>query len=599
MRKWMERVRHNRLFFKILLYFLSLLIPIVAIGLYTYFHFTDKLQRDFNEKISLNLQASSRTLDNYMRTVQVISFNFFNDSLVSNLLKPDPLYTTLERSQLEGIIRSITRTRSNINDFVDDIFVYIDDRKIYSSAGMDDFDTFFERVYSFKDYSPDYWKERLQTSPPIDILKVTDVQTMFATKKVIPFVSVKMIRGYSAVIVSTVPIDMILKNVMGNVDAETQIMVVDRNGDMILTSNPGFPNADAVQAINRLDGGKVRKNGEIKLQNESYIASAVTSELYGWTYYAVTPISEFHKQAAGILNMTWVISGVLVVISCVFSFLFAFKVYNPIRRMGEVLQHKDNEVHSIAREYLDNTLLQLAAGHEIVSEQDLQKMLRHHLGFTGDRYLCCAVQLGFTETFYTAIQDVDRFVIQGKFRKLIWGMLQDYVKTYVLERTDNLYICVLDLSGQAALDGLHKGLDSFMRTFRYDSAYINIHIGIGREYAGLSGVTRSYRDAMTALQHRKPDEHFQTIWSQDIEIRHDVQYSFSDEKKLLSLLKLGDMEGIAHMIDEVLRGSGDKLVLSYHDQSALLSAIYNTGLRFCSKESLTGPRFLPRPSTAG
>lgn len=620
MQKWIERFHNNRLFVKILLYFLSLLIPILIIGIVTYINFTSKLKHDFNEKITLNLAASSNTLDKYLRTVQEVSFNFFNDSIVTTLLKPDHLYTTGERSELERIIRSIIRTRSNINDFVDDIFVYIDDSVIYSSTGVDSFDSFFNKVYRFHEYDTNFWKTKLQQSSSIEILNSSDVETLFKRKKVIPFLTAKMIGGYNAVIVSTVSVDMIKNTVMDNVTDQTRVMVVDNSGHMIVASDPQFPEAEALAKMNEVFKDETKKVGEITIQGKAYMASLVRSEMYGWVLFAITPVSEFNKQASGIINMLWIISVTLIVISFVFSFIFTFRIYNPIRRIGEILVHQDetsreadnesvqlsdlnqigsrllrnqqrhqNEIHTMAMEYLDNTLLHLTRGNEIANEKELQKMLSSHLGYSKNSFLCCTVLFDFREEFYSAFQDVDRFVIQNKIKKLIWGLLQDYAKLYVLEYRQNLYICILNVDDNQELTGIEMGLDNFMQTFRNDSVYSRIHVGIGKVYEGLRGITRSYRDAMTALQSRNTNENFQTIRSVDLDIQHNVQYSFSAENKLLNYIKVGDSNGLKQMIEEVLRANAN---VSYHDHNGLISEMYHTGLRLLMERELERNQFL-------
>lgn len=77
--RWMTRrmPRLNRLFFRILLYFLSLLLPIIIIGAVFYINVSNRLQDEFTQKVQMNLQSSANTIEIYMRTIQETSINFF------------------------------------------------------------------------------------------------------------------------------------------------------------------------------------------------------------------------------------------------------------------------------------------------------------------------------------------------------------------------------------------------------------------------------------------------------------------------------------------------------------------------------------------
>ncbi|WP_313638261.1 hypothetical protein, partial [Paenibacillus sp.] len=126
----------NRLYYKILLYFLSLLIPIVIIGIATYANFVSKYKQDFAANARMSLQISADLVDAHLRTVQEAGISFFSEVSVNRLLKPDAQYTLEDRSNLIDILQSLKRTGAILTEFADDLFMFIDHEKVYTTSGI-------------------------------------------------------------------------------------------------------------------------------------------------------------------------------------------------------------------------------------------------------------------------------------------------------------------------------------------------------------------------------------------------------------------------------------------------------------------------------
>lgn len=612
-------VRFNRLYVKILLYFLSLLVPIVLIGTFTYIHFVNQFKRDFTEKMTMNLRSSALAIDNDLRMVQESAVGFLNDSTVVRLFKPYAMYSLQERAEVAQILNDLRRLRSIANDFVDDIFVYIDSSKVYTSAGLVDFEPFFDGHYRFDRYDKSFWLRKLDTAPYVEILDRSVVATPLSQKEVIPLLTSGVVQGNKAVLAASVSIEAIHKTLAGNVAyPNTRFMVMDHDR-VLLSSDPEFPDSNAIGEIGRLTEADPAFQGTVSVQGRHYLSTVVRSDIYGWTYYAFTPMSEFNKQAAGIVNMIVVICTVLAVISVLFAFVFTYRIYNPIRHIADILNRKEegykrtdeetaesdefvrigqgidrligvnqqfrDELHLISAEYLDYALLQLIQGNEAPKEHDIQKMMRNHMGYLSDSFICCTVLFEFKDEFYASIQDVDRILIQGKLKKLIWGMLHDCADLYVLECKQHQYICIFNVDSRDDLAAIRAGLDRFIETFRYDALYCTIHVGVGSIYPGLAGIALSYRDAMADLQSQTSCTDFLTIRAEEHELRYSAPYFFSDENKLLNLLKAGDADGLEETIGDILRVSEQKGV-SQHHLNSLISDMYNTAVRFMSERGL-------------
>lgn len=626
MRKWQTPIRVNRLFLQIWLYFLSLLLPVVLIGTFTYFHFVNQFKRDYTEKMTINLQASAASIDSDLRMVQELAVGFFNDASVIRLFKPYATYTLQERAEISQILGSLRSLRSVANDFVDELFVFTDLHKVYTSAGLVDFDSFFETHYRFEQYDKSFWQKKLGSGLGVDILDRSFVSTPLAQKQVIPLLTTGVIQGNKTLLAASVSIEAIQKTLKGSAASPSTRFIVTARDRLLLASDPDFPNQQAAGEIGRRIGAGPDYPGTISIQNEAYIPTIVRSEMYGWSYYALTPIGEFNKQASGIVSMIAVLCTVLVVTGIAFSFVFTYRIYNPIRHIADILNRKEDdesrissedaahsdefarigqgihrlighkrkfqdELHLVSAEYLDYVLLQTIQGNEVPKELDIPKMIRSQMRYRHDSFICCTVLFDFQDEFYASIQDVDRILIQGKLKKLIAGMLRDCADLYVLECKPHQYICLFNVEARSDLTAIREGLARFTETFRYDALYCKIHVGVGNVGPGLEGIAGSYRAAMADLQRQTSCAEFLTLPTEEREIRYSAQYFFADENKLLNLLKAGDAEAVAGGIEELLRASEQKGA-SPQRLNMLLSDMYHTAERFMSERGLAMDGYL-------
>jgi two-component system response regulator YesN len=165
------------LFFKLFLYFVSLLIPTAIIGVVTYIYYANLLRIDFTNKININLASSAKTVDIYLRSVQKTSINFFKDEMIRNILVPGPGLTLEQHYQLLKIPPIITRNQNLVSEFVSNVFVYLDRNKIYSGDGIDDFNSFFGNFYNFNRYNTHFWSDLLKSDRNYLILPPSRVKS--------------------------------------------------------------------------------------------------------------------------------------------------------------------------------------------------------------------------------------------------------------------------------------------------------------------------------------------------------------------------------------------------------------------------------------
>jgi two-component system response regulator YesN len=524
----------NRLFFRILIYFLSLLLPLVMIGSFYYVQATNQLKQEFTQKIQMNLTSSVGTIDIYLRTAQETSTSFFYDQTL--VMRPYDEYTPDERARIAETPRALARIANNISALIDKLFLYVDEQKVYTPAGLEGFDDYFSKVYRFSRYDKTYWIKKLKTGRSLEILEASDVHAFDAApKSAVPFVFKNEMNGHKVVMVMSISADTILNTIANHsVIDSTRYVVTDLGGNVIISGSPEWSTADAMSQMRTYFGNGVSGNGQLNINGTSYIVNFVQSENYSWNYYSITPEAEFRKHTRFFITSMIAVCIALTVIGVIFSFVFAFNLYNPIKRIRDILveggestdknpveasSHDEldfigmrihrlirhnhefrNELVTLSAGYQNQNLLNFMQGGKAPQHDELQKTLRETWGFHRPLFVCCRIRLVYGTAFFSEIQDVERMMIQNKMIKIIHEIAAFHVNVQTLEEEQQVYTCLINAESRDEMGRVRAAMDELVDTFHYDSRYCSIHVGIGGMHEDVSGIRQSYEEARRALE---------------------------------------------------------------------------------------------------
>ncbi|SFL21790.1 AraC-type DNA-binding protein [Paenibacillus sp. 1_12] len=608
----------NKLFAKILMYFLSLLIPILIIGLIVYFNVDQVVKKDVSQKLTDNLKFSSQTVDIYLRSAQLTNNNLFSNSIIEQNVKPYVQMTNEEKLNLQLIVRAIAGNRNTISSFIDHIFMYTDTVKIYTSQEMADFDMFFDKFYRMDGYDKEYWKQKLQESHLFELLPPTKVHSYIdndMTRDVIPSISTQYVNGRLVTMVTSLSLPAIAATLKNNaIFPSTNYLILDKKRQMILNER-GY-SAEMIEQI--------RKQLDIKestvfmeVDDEQALVVHIPSDAFGWDFYSITPIHAFGKEPASILSLVFWICITLMIIGVCFSFIFSMNLYNPIKNIRNILVQSEKEINFTnelrssdelsvigsridqliqqnrdavqkASQYsnglLDHFFASLFRGQPWTQQETLDQVL-DDIGFQGDSYLCCCFMFHYKERFYRDIEEADRLLIQEKMKKVLWGIMQQQVNCYLMEYEHNFYVCMVNLKQEADSERLVLALDQIKKTFEYDMIYCELVIGLGKTYAKVSDIAKSYSDAITAMDQRKDQSVMTIADAVGLTIEQNYYYSFLDEKKIVNGLKAGNLEVLKAEVDHLIQANKSRGV-SYSYLGALLVELWNTGIRYTNERQL-------------
>lgn len=600
-------IKLNSLFVKILGYFLILLIPTLIISLVYYVNVVESNRAEFAERLGFHLRTAAETVDMNLSVVQAANQSFLRDKSTIDLLKPNRELSIRERAELPDLIDELNGTFDVMSNLVDSVFTYVDDAKVYSPGGIQDFDNFFANGYRYDRYDAEDWRYKLNHSNGFFEILPRSNANIFQVKNVpvIPFVSYGTINGNRVVVVANLSVSVVRQVLEGNrLFPATRFLVADASGNIVYYSaGMEVRHADAIVR----QGEPGMENGKIAIEGADYLASFMEADVYGWKLYGLTPISEFKQQAAGLRNYILLICSVLMVVGFIIAFIFAFRIYNPIKKIHDILISSNSEqdspgnvqektqlstigdrVHhfqqayqrkltAVAHERIESAMMLLLQGSN-TTDGEVERLLSDHFGFRSPDYLCCNVFVEFKDKFYKDFQDIDRMNIMGKMTKVIAGLLKEYMPIFAFEYSPHMYVCLLNVNDSQG-SRLDMALNAMMNTFRYDSTLCMIHVGVGKPHSGLSGIAKSYNEAMTALQHRDIGSDFQVLHARTLAIENRYSYSFTDENKILKHLRNGDLASARQVMTELVR-SNEARNVSHPNIHLLITALYNTILRF-------------------
>lgn len=577
--KW-KLLQLNALYFRILTYFMLLLIPTLIVGFIVYFANIHIFKKQMSDNLSSNVQSSSKVIDIYLRTAEQTGMNFLMNDTVQQYLLPADLLTNIEIEKSSSITKMLSFSRNIINPYTDDMFVYADTQLIYKGEGIESFHSFFNVFSRFAEYDEAYWANLLKTDFSFRVLKPTIVQKTYTEKKetVIPLVISQFIRGNRVVMVvnisATKIMDMLIRN---RVNDETTFVVTDGNGNVIV-ADPSLWQPETVQLLTTSNDF-----AKINLGNEQALITSYVSE-YGWNYYSVTPVAEYRKQAEGILLVTTWLAFILLLVGIVLSFLFSTKLYNPIRNLLDA-QDKHERFSS---EFIESTFTYILSGNRL----EKHDAILHELGFTAGEYLCCFMKFYFKESFFTDIQDTDRLLVQEKLKKVIVGILQQHVTAYVLEIQSSSYVIMVNLKRQEDRAIFDAALESIIQTFSYDSRYCRLAIGIGRAHPQLADLDKSYGEAKMALAKMDATEDFQVIDSSQLPLEESFRFTFVDEQKMVNGLRAGDLSLIEMEMDRIVSSNLENGTSNRY-MNLLLIELYTIGIKFATEKGISPLHIMP------
>ncbi|WP_233531848.1 helix-turn-helix domain-containing protein [Paenibacillus alkalitolerans] len=399
--------------------------------------------------------------------------------------------------------------------------------------------------------------------------------------------------------------------------------IFDEQGNRLVASNQTdySDSRDFKDLVSRLGGSESRSGSGIYLINgESFIVSYDVSDMNGWKYVSLVPVTETVQDIRSIQRNTVIILVAILLLEVVVIYVSIRKNYDPIkrlvhfaaniftpsepRRMNEIdtiryaldqlssanskLDEKLKSTFPVVR---DNLLFELVSGRYPSWEAFESEAAAYGLSFKHP-YFAVAVltfdageeSFGSVETYCRSIENSLPEGLEGYFCKSIYTQ-------------EMVFICCHSRGFQlkAFLDQLQRELT--------DRTSIRTLIGAGTPQSSPEGIHSSYLQALRAAEHLRFRKQYSVLSFDEIKIEQvsSVSY-FAELMQSLELFILkNDVSSIEAVIERIIDNIGSEATPPHMVRTLYLntiSLIFNGLQRFRRDDQsylqLTGVAFLQR-----
>ena len=620
-RSHMKKKSKSKVYLKIFGFFCILIIPTLILGIVTYQSSKGRTEKELVSKTSANLGSAIDMIDSRITTAKELSLNFLMENMVVDILKPYDKLTTSDKTKLNQISLMLRRYNALVLDFVDNIYIYIDNEKVYNSEGSEDYNLFFDKTYHYENYNALYWQQVLQKNDGMQLMPVSEVTRNKGGKpiQVLPIVMSRNVGAYPAIAVINIDVTSLQSVLSGNsVFESTEFIVLDSNNQTVLDSGRLLGYID----IDELKYGNAESNGasNIKINGKSYMVVQMASAMHESIFYSLTPAYEFSSYTSGILMLTISLCLLMVVIGLIASVIFSKNLYRPIKKLrdfvcenyesqdkiGKVINDYDtiqrgfdslagsintyrSKLGNYENKLVKNSLRSLIHGGLTIDQDTLLDVL-HSNGFSNSCYVCCVFFMEFKEGFAKTLGSDGSIHIFGSVMEVLSACFDKELPAFILPSENNVFICLAEAGVKDSRDKLNSVLNMIKPIFAKDLEYCQIAMGIGTTFDNIGDISNSYDAAMTALSQKQSINKLEILYSKDLNITHKYYYNFLDEQKVINCLSVSDIESLDLVIDKIIK-SNKELGVSYLNQKKLIYNIFSTGVRYISEKGLSSESF--------
>jgi AraC-like DNA-binding protein len=605
-----RRFRVGSVYVRILASYLSFLVPIAGIGIYSYLHAVDAAKREYVSRIGESLDTSGGMVELALKMAQATCFGFFSDSSVARVFggAPGDLETRAEGWRIPQLLQ---RFEVAVGDYTDRVFAYGDGGSVWVSGGKNDFDFFFGAVYRYGEYDADFFRARLEGGKTLETLPPTAVEGPgTAAGRVVPIVMRGTVGGRPLVFVLNISSPAIERTLRGAAAlADTRFLVLDAAGRDVVAVDPELRGwrPGRLQLVPGLDSST-------SIDGRPYLVSCRAPGASGWRYLALTPLSSVGAAQRTITRMLFLICAVLSVMSLGFAFFFSSVIYNPIRALRDVAlaeraaperrpkdefaairrgldelraegERQSRLVDRWTREYVESAFRFILRGQRIDGEGALRVALEAEYGFSGDGYACAAVLFRFGRDWYDSVLDSERLEVSVAAKSALLSLVGRNARIVALELRQDRLAIVGDVSGEDGAARFVSALDDALRSFAFEEGGLAVAVGVGSVVTGLGDLRLSWDEAMTAASRDAGAAGVRLVEHCGSEVLRGASYTPLEEQELLNALKEGDGDRVARVVDALFDANARRGI----DRAgfrALRDDLAATGRRFLAERGV-------------
>lgn len=527
------RNRSNSLYLRLIVGFLCIILLLASLTIYS---FTVSKRNVKQEVVKYNTLILKNTRDNYEKHLDLIKkqMYFFYMSEEVQKLKNAPNYVNFP-----NIVREISTWVANPYLFIDNIVFYSKhDGYVLEKGTSTNAESMFRVFYTSEEYPLDFWNQQFSESYSMRVFPSAQISN-------------KMFRDRPVALGEYIPI------IFKNQENQDFYMVVFLDAikmykefhqslynDLIIYDDLGqtlFKSVVQDPFLAYSDLKTYEDNEFIRNAKYHFVKQGVGTR---FQYVYRVPVERIQYESR--LNITLiVIMATAIVLSVVFSFLFAARINNPLKKVVESIRDMNNKVsyRTNIKEFdiLSNEIRDSQAILKQVSFINHLKAIRNHghhamkLDFSNKPFVFVLFHLQQCPNDSSRQEDIQNWLYQLKLviDSKLTPTLPDAL-TFQIERNQILSLVFTD-----RMQGLIELLNRMKEGFDQDREYGIMTIAVTSIYSNSDQLTVAYEEAQDRVGDRLLRDETQIIWKRS-STPITVGFSPDQDKEFAANLKEGN-----------------------------------------------------------
>ncbi|MBD2871399.1 helix-turn-helix domain-containing protein [Paenibacillus arenilitoris] len=617
--------KHSTIFRKFLVsYLIILVIPSIA-GFVSYRTSIEVTQSVSIENGVTQLERSKEILERRMAEVEgftrQLALNPDLNTLMNEKKRGD-------RDNVYGIWSVMRQVMpfSQTNDFLQNYFIYLTNYDVILSQGSAYFrPEHYYQNFRYSDLTLEEWKSAvLDRTHRSEIMPLRAYTNKTKQTSVVTYMQSLPLDSFSGPSPATVVVIIDEENISSLLSGLEEryggwAHISDAEGNTVSLQGIGEEEARRLSADESFDPAKVSQ-----FYNDDLVIT-IRSDKNGWIYQAGIPRHVLMENANQIKTITWLVTGVALLLGLLTGLLLAYRNSAPINRLLGVMKEHFGKEGVTGRNEFD--FLQGNISSIISSNRQLEDELNRQLPLVRDGFLkrLIAGEFRAAEELAAAAAQADaRFQSQQGFVGVLQingysGMdsveilnemtaARLIVKQMLAELGSGLWMTdlgsdrIVAICTACAEEGgfeSERERENITETFEkliqlaYREYKIHLTASFGEPFLSLPEASHSFEQAKRTMDFAEYDSKQSIVWFGDAKPETATYYYPLDiEQRLIGTIRAGDRDEARRMVQSVIEKNTENRQLSIEMKQQLVGELKGTLLKLLDQKAFLGSELL-------
>lgn len=597
-------VKHRFFVLLLLSYIVMLLFPIF-LETFIYFRTINIIEeKDINSNQAI-LQQSAQNFSEHISLAKMIVNQQISDDYVQDILTNSDPNKTENIYYIYNIINHL-KNYTTADDFILSYYILCNRGDIALAPNfIAPYSQFYDLYFHYDNLSYNKWYNQIKERSESEI--VIPAQNAVYDKKNLSVITYMQPLnfpgdnlGHILFLINNNEVQNLLSKI--NISGGGWVYITDRNKQIIsnVTSKEGKLSVVPIENMQNGNGFFYKKINGINMLI-TYVSTA-NNQYY---FVAVQPVQTILASAFSIRNLLVLVNILILLLGIVVSYLLAYHNTAPIKDIISDLigrkykcTHNEGELSfikvAISDLLNDNNNLNKAIKTQIpilrasaigrllrgeFSSKDELYSLIHYVGLNSNSRSYLAIVIGFSQSI--AEPDCDMEVAISKEKTIFLQLFSDITQgmMHAYDVSSNKTVILLTFP-ETDLLTCKNTFASYVQKLEEElpPEYLNdTCFGAGGIYDDVSDISKSFKEAMIAIDYRTWNSKGEVIWYTDA-VPSIRSYYYPDyvENKLISLVKSGNSKESSQILNEIYAENFDKRELSVNQINVLFNDIFAT-----------------------